>query len=372
MKKKKVFQSEKLNRIRFLERVLWLIPIGVFLYYVWNMWPSIKEALETDHTAAVMIVITCMLGFFTFLQSLIPFLILKIFLRKKKKQILRNSSFISMEDFDYYRDKLGGMSPGIISLLVDLQIEQKKDVAACILKYKEMGILKEEGNHYEVRDYHHANLRNSDRYLLEGLANGTFQMENDRTWKRLVEQEAMEEGYIVNKSSLRKTKREKLKTVTGCASGCLVPVVLFILTAVLAFHLGNSLESLERVLKTIPENVSLGEQLEYLQKYPECYPVIAEMILVMILMILTFISPILVIASAIATAFNISLLQRTEYGNQMAECVYGMKNFIHDFSYLSEADQEQVVLWDDYLVYAVVLEENQQIVNEIMKRRNRR
>ena len=48
MKKKKVFQSEKLNRIRFLERVLWLIPIGVFLYYVWNMWPSIKEALETS------------------------------------------------------------------------------------------------------------------------------------------------------------------------------------------------------------------------------------------------------------------------------------------------------------------------------------
>ena len=47
-----------------------------------------------------------------------------------------------------------------------------------------------------------------------------------------------------------------------------------------------------------------------------------------------------------------------------------MKNFIHDFSNLSEAHKEQVVLWDDYLVYAVVLEENQQIVKEIMKRRN--
>lgn len=53
----------------------------------------------------------------------------------------------------------------------------------------------------------------------------------------------------------------------------------------------------------------------------------------------------------------------------MAECIYGMKNFIHDFSNLSEAHKEQVVLWDDYLVYAVVLEENQQIVKEIMKRR---
>ena len=56
----------------------------------------------------------------------------------------------------------------------------------------------------------------------------------------------------------------------------------------------------------------------------------------------------------------------------MSEYVYGMKNFIHDFSNLSEADKGQVVLWDDYLIYAVVLEENQQIVDEIMQRRRRR
>jgi len=53
----------------------------------------------------------------------------------------------------------------------------------------------------------------------------------------------------------------------------------------------------------------------------------------------------------------------------MTEYIYGMKNFIHDFSNLSEATQNELVLWDDYLVYAVVLEENQQIVNDIIKRR---
>ena len=54
----------------------------------------------------------------------------------------------------------------------------------------------------------------------------------------------------------------------------------------------------------------------------------------------------------------------------MTEYIYGMKNFIHDFSNLSEATQNELVLWDDYLVYAVVLEENQQIVNDIIKRGN--
>ena len=62
-------------------------------------------------------------------------------------------------------------------------------------------------------------------------------------------------------------------------------------------------------------------------------------------------------------------IRRTEYENQMAECVYGMKNFIHDYSNLNVADRQQVVLWEDYLVYAVVLEENEEIVNEISKTR---
>ena len=53
----------------------------------------------------------------------------------------------------------------------------------------------------------------------------------------------------------------------------------------------------------------------------------------------------------------------------MAEYVYGMKNFIHDYSNLSEADKSQLALWDDYLIYAVVLEENEQIVADIRKMR---
>ena len=46
-----------------------------------------------------------------------------------------------------------------------------------------------------------------------------------------------------------------------------------------------------------------------------------------------------------------------------------MKNFIHDYSNLSEVEKDALVLWDDYLIYAVVLEENKKIVEEIMRRR---
>ena len=46
--------------------------------------------------------------------------------------------------------------------------------------------------------------------------------------------------------------------------------------------------------------------------------------------------------------------------------VYGLKNFIHDFTSLDEAEKSRVAVWDDFLIYALVLEENDAIVRDIM------
>lgn len=47
---------------------------------------------------------------------------------------------------------------------------------------------------------------------------------------------------------------------------------------------------------------------------------------------------------------------------------YAKKQMIKSLSF---TEQEQVVLWDDYLSYAVVLEENQRIVDNIIRRRKK-
>ena len=49
----------------------------------------------------------------------------------------------------------------------------------------------------------------------------------------------------------------------------------------------------------------------------------------------------------------------------MVEQIAGMKNFIHDFSNLSENEKESVIVWNDFLVYAVLLEENSKIIKDI-------
>lgn len=363
MKKKKVYRSQTLNRLDLFEKLTWLIPIGFLIGVIIQSNDARKEVLEADNSLPVIIAIIGMYAFAVFIQSIIPFLAVKFLFHSAKKQVMKNNSFITVTDFDYYRDKLDGLSPGAISLISDLKIEPRKDLAAYILKYKDMGILTEVDGKYQVQYRNESSLKESDRYLLEKLEQGKQGLEFDQEWIRLVEKEAIEDGYVAKKGLAKNAS-------PSCCLSALIPFVLLVIIVVMTFSIYDRMGPFVEILEQAPEDMLLGEQLEYLSGYPEYYPIMAEMIIYILIMFLLFASPLVAIASAIGRASNIKKFKRTAFGNEMAECIYGMKNFIHDYSNLSEADQEQVVLWDDYLIYAVVLEENQRIIQDIMKRRN--
>ena len=62
--------------------------------------------------------------------------------------------------------------------------------------------------------------------------------------------------------------------------------------------------------------------------------------------------------------------ERTEKGNEIVEKIAGLKKFIKEFSLLSQREKEEVVLWEDFLTYAVLLEENEKIVKDIFSYKN--
>ena len=80
------------------------------------------------------------------------------------------------------------------------------------------------------------------------------------------------------------------------------------------------------------------------------------------------------IAAVLRTALSIygtgTRLKRTQAGEILTAQIWGLKNFIRDFSNLAESEKEQLVLWDDFLIYAVVLEENERIIDDIFRLRN--
>lgn len=465
--KKKTFELSSLKKYRQYERRLWLIPLVCFIFTM--LCPAGKKAFyELTENPDIYTVIGVVVFFFmgTLILSVIPFFIGKIIIRTQIKTTIQNCTITSIQDFDYYRDKLTGLSPAVISILTDLEIEQKKDVAASILQYENLGLLTEDADQtYHATDkYYRCNeLNESDRYLIEHLEKGDFDWENDTQWKHLVMEEAVSEGYVskkiiqrleqpevtANQQPHKKAASIKWRVVqillgavwvcwllnayprmaeiqpliqaataensenlllflyeqpkvplayaeavalfisaifilsyrprankrkrsaeekANIRKGCLWPLAVVLFWFLWVGTAIPRLMNLTAVLDTVPENASLAEQMKFLSQnklLPGCIEVLLMFIYFMF-MIAFFLS-----ASRVGKIImkNNKPIKRTDYGNQMSECIYGMKNFIHDYSNLSEADRRQVVLWEDYLVYAVVLEENEEMVSEISRTR---
>lgn len=361
---KKIFELSSLKKYRQYERKLWLIPLACLIFSM--LCPSGKKAfddlIENQNISTIIGIIILFFGQ-TLILSVIPFFVGKIIIKTHIKTTIRNCTITNMHDFDYYREKLTGLSPAIISILTDLEIEQKKDVTASILQYENLGLLTETAdNTYHVTDKYYIcdDLNESDHYLIEHLEKGDFDWENDTKWKYLVMEEAVSEGYV----------KKKIQNKHGSKKGCLVPLAVVLIWVLWMASAMQRLNDFIAILDTAPENASLAEQVNFLSQN-KLMPELIEVILLFIYMM--FMVAYVLSATSVGAIItkNSKPIKRTEYGYYMAECIYGMKNFIHDYSNLNEVDRRQVVLWEDYLVYAVVLEENKEIVNEISRTRGK-
>ena len=56
--------------------------------------------------------------------------------------------------------------------------------------------------------------------------------------------------------------------------------------------------------------------------------------------------------------------KKTELGNEINDKLGGLKNYIEDFSILDKREKDEVVLWDEYLVYSVMFNDNKKIINK--------
>ena len=360
MQKKKIYQSKDIKILKIAEIVIWIIPLICFIKNVFVGFMTNSAQFKDNFIGTI-----GMYALFSIGEALGPFLLAKFMLRSARKQMVKNSTIITMDNFDYYRDKLVGLTLGEISLLADLKLEPRKDITAYILKYMDMGILTEFDGNYHVKSINESLLKESDRYILGKLEKGQKDFELDSEWKRLIEQEALEDGYITKK------QEEKNKGCgCGCASCCstfFIAAILLIIKVVLDLFLYKENGS-EGIFQTTVEDLTLAEQLASIFVSNELWEMVTGVIMYGVAFVF-FIFPIIFVASYFGKTANIKWYKRTELGTEMAECIHGMKNFIHDFSNLSEANQEHLILWDDYLVYAVLLEENEKIIKEIMKRR---
>lgn len=261
---------------------------------------------------------------------------------------IKKAQFKSIKDIDYFRDKLSDITPTEISLLTDLEIEDKKDLTALLLKYYKRGIIEFDDNNQIIVLKIDNELPDSDKKILTMIEQGASDVNKlkNTNWKELVISEAINGKYLNTNINTRIGGTGLLKTFG-------ILFISLIIGFALLFNYG--VEILEYLAYMIPDLYN-GDGF-------------VNLCIVAIPAILIFISlfkaPVLFLVDFSIERKNKAKYKRTELGEEVTEYIYGLKNFIHDFSLLSEKDKEEIVLWDDFLIYAVLLEENDKIVDEI-------
>ena len=390
---KKVFQTKRLNELQQQQRkALLIFPVLMLVLLIWGGTDTLKE-LDTEHFFVGLLCVFFLAALCTVILGIVPFYMQYMKLQGQKKQVLENSSFITIHNLEYYRDKLDGISPGAISMLEDLRLEPDKDITACILHYEVLGVLRQTENGYEMGGKSIEECRNlseSDRYMICHLLAGDWRQESIlHTWQQKVITEIKKTGWITERLMLSTEIKKQNKRESHMMRIWIVVLLLFCLIVTLGIEKNIFRDALPKdVFDKIPNAVFVvGEmQKEVLDKLDlvntsgktanerlfgdiDFLWKLTFVITMDSAFLLLLLFPVLYMTFGEGKKGERSPYKRTPLGEVYTEYIYGMKNFIRDYSNLSDAEKDSLVLWDDYLIYAVVLEENENIVEEIMQRR---
>lgn len=316
------------------------------------------------------------------------FIIIAIYLayRIPRKRILKqNTKYEVIDNIDYFRDRFTGITPAEISMLTDLEIETKKDLSASILNLYNKKLISFDNSNKMIinKDVNTDHLKESDSYLYSLLLNNNLNVVTIKEWKNISTKEAIEDGYISEKHrSNRYGFSDSVMTVIKWVGVMFLAGIIgggYLATPV-GQKLMTNMEEYDKITKDIEDQDVIIDMIKTdkdFQKltydiYVGSIPVVIVGTFAVVALFALFSMPFYLRARKITYYFVDAndKYERTSEGKVLVEQIVGMKNFIHDFSDLSQSEKQEVVLWNDFIIYAILLEENEKIIHEILKVKN--
>ena len=338
----------KLSRRQRVKNVIWFLCIVILVMMATiGFYHAIGEghhyplnSLET-YTAALFMM------FFIASLLLFPVVIIAAVLgsQRGRARIIRdNIAFTPISNIDYYRDNLEQIEPFIVSILIDLDLYGAKDIVATLLRMHRNGVIDFAKNgRIKLLQDNQKGLNDSEKEFVRLIRQDQLSDKKAlQNWKDNRFREASKRGYI-RKKDMTGDEKIHMRNIGIAMVGSLVAIILW------GAHLAIGMDLLADA-PTANFIISLAW--------------LATTGLVM------GVPWYLVFRSLAYHKRDCITWERTDYGNEKAEKIAGLCRFIQDFSQLSNLEKEQVALWDDYLLYAIVLEENEKIVKDISRNHN--
>lgn len=356
---KKFFITNKYKKIKLINIGIYIFIYILFLFgilKIYRFFPVFRNAIT--NLGIIGILFTLLFLTFTSILSL-PLMAIysgigSQIVKKQKEKITFNSN----ESILYYRDLLKEESPATISLLMDLDLNSNRDKKAMLLYLQQKQALTiSNENNIIINESVYNQLNKSDQVFIDYLSNKVPFYD----WEHEVIEENIEKGYIRRKRYYDSSKK-----------GCLLyflKVLFFVILAIFATKLVlQDYPIYHNYISNAPSNISFEEQLLYIaNSNMAVFFVIKLLICYLLYFILLWM--ILKGRSYLFFSFFFAIfskkIKRTEKGDALTEKIYALKNFIHDFSSMKEKHLNELVLWKEFLIYAILLEENTQILDEI-------
>lgn len=257
---------------------------------------------------------------------------IKLGIRKFKKEKLSEIDFKKYKD--YYREILKGYSPSELSYIDDFEINYPKDIVATLLSLKLKKRIELTEN-IEKTNTIENELSSNENYILEHIYDGKLKEVDQLVYKIKIEEDAI-------KSDLIKPSKIEWKKIAKSLIGFILIMTILIMTISFLF-----------------QNTFFGPNPENIE--------IFKVLILMFLMFFTFLFPLFTSIYLIAYLIKIGVNSfiRTKKGKEINEKLEGLKNYIQEYSMIKDKNSENIEIWEDYLIYSIIFNQNSKVIQEI-------
>ena len=309
-------------------------------------------------------------------------------IRVRKNAIIKRN-----EEYIYYRGDLNKVSPSVIMFASTFNVDIKKSISATILKLKLTGYIKENSNSYIYTNKDISNLLESEKMVLNLIINNYFDKNN---YKEVVKQETLDNKYIVkNRGGI---PFRILKIIVAIC----MPIMVFAFSAWLSEYIFenyrvypeddghtyiilNNEDEIEQLYyeevkdindyyhRTMLDGTYISYNYSEIRADKFEYSVVRKAFFLNLItaVIISFFG-VLVLISLYIVIDQIKYInknyRRTIKGKKLLNKAYALKNYLKDYSLIKDRTEEELILWEYYLVYAVVLGVNAKIEDQIIEK----
>lgn len=278
-------------------------------------------------------IITLVANTFKFFFLFGIYFIIKLVNKKLKKEKL---SEVDLKKYDgYFRDVLKGYNPVELSYIDDFTIDNPKDYVAMLLNLKGRGVIDfDELNDSIIIKNRDKSLSRLDDYFLNNIVDGKFKRFSSISISNIVQKEALKKGIL----------KENTKDINWKKAFIVIIFLVFFFWMIINLFFKIDFAIINENLLT--------------------FIVIVFFITLFCFATLLYFAPLYMIVYFIKSFRHPYV--RSEQGEELNKRLEGLKNYLKDFSYMDERNAEELIIWEDYLVYSVLFNQNSKIVDEVV------